>query len=32
MDDLKKVRAYEKGHNNRNTLIEQIDRKIKAAS
>ena len=32
VDDLKKVRAYEKGHNNRNTLIEQIDRKIKAAS
>jgi hypothetical protein len=32
VDDLKKVRVYEKGHNNRNTLIEQIDRKIKAAS
>jgi hypothetical protein len=32
VDDLKKVRAYEKGHNNRNTLIEQIDRKIKSAS
>ncbi len=32
VDDLKKVRAYEKGHNNRNTLVEQIDRKIKAAS
>lgn len=32
VEDLKKVRAYEKGHKNRDTVIEQIDRKIKAAS
>jgi hypothetical protein len=31
-DELKKVRAYEKRHKNRETLIEQIDRKIKASS
>jgi len=29
-DELKKVRAYEKSHKNRDTLVEQIDRKIKA--
>ncbi len=32
VEDLRKVRAYEKGHKNRDTLVEQIDRKIKAAS
>ena len=32
VEDLKKVRAYEKGTKNRDTLVEQIDRKIKAAS
>ena len=32
VEDLKKVRAYEKGNKNRDTLVEQIDRKIKAAS
>jgi hypothetical protein len=32
VEDLRKVRAYEKGHKNRDTVIEQIDRKIKAAS
>lgn len=31
-DDLKKVRAYEKRHKNRDTLVEQIDRRIKATS
>jgi hypothetical protein len=31
-DELKKVRAYEKRNKNRETLVEQIDRKIKAAS
>ncbi|MBA2376476.1 MAG: hypothetical protein H0V75_10145, partial [Rubrobacter sp.] len=31
-DELKKVRAYEKSHKNRDTLVEQIDRKIKANS
>ena len=32
VEDLRKVRAYEKGNKNRDTLVEQIDRKIKAAS
>lgn len=32
VEDLKKVRAYEKGNKDRDTLVEQIDRKIKAAS
>lgn len=31
-DELKKVRAYEKRHKNRDSLVEQIDRKIKATS
>lgn len=31
-DELKKVREYEKQNKNRDTLIEQIDRKIKANS
>ncbi|MBA2690948.1 MAG: hypothetical protein H0U65_00430 [Rubrobacter sp.] len=31
-DELKKVRTYEKRHKNRDTLVEQIDRKIKANS
>ena len=31
-EDLKKLRAYEKQNKNRETLIDQIDRKIKAAS
>lgn len=31
-DELKKVRAYEKRHKNRDSLVEQIDRKIKANS
>lgn len=31
-DELKKVRTYEKRHKNRETLVEQIDRKIKANS
>jgi|SRR5215210_1259931 len=31
-EQLKRVREYEKGHKNRETLIEQIDRKIKAAT
>lgn len=31
-DELKKVREYEKRHKNRDTLVEQIDRKIKATS
>lgn len=30
-EDLKKVRAYEKQHKNRDSLVEQIDRKIKSA-
>jgi hypothetical protein len=30
-DELKKVRAYEKQHKNRDSLVEQIDRKIKSA-
>ena len=32
VEDLKKVRAYEKGNKDRDTLIEQIDRKLTAAS
>lgn len=32
LEDLKKVRAYEKSHKDRDTVVEQIDRKIKAAS
>jgi hypothetical protein len=31
-DELKKVREYEKQNKDRQTLIEQIDRKIKANS
>lgn len=31
-DDIKKVRAYEKSHKDRDSLIEQFDRKIKAVS
>lgn len=31
-DELKKVRTYEKRHKNRDSLVEQIDRKIKANS
>lgn len=31
-DDLKKVRTYEKSHKNRDALVKQIDRKIKATS
>lgn len=31
-DELRKVRNYEKQHKNRETLVEQIDRRIKAAS
>jgi hypothetical protein len=31
-DQLKKVREFEKNHKNRETLIEQIDRKIRANS
>src|SRR3712207_1226278 len=31
-DQLKKVRQFEKNHKNRETLIEQIDRKIRANS
>jgi hypothetical protein len=31
-DELKRVRDYEKRNKNRDTLIEQIDRKIRAAS
>jgi hypothetical protein len=31
-EHLKTVREYEKRNKNRNTLIEQIDRKIKAAT
>ena len=30
-DELKKVREYEKRNKNRETLIEQIDRKIRAS-
>ena len=30
-EDLKKVRNYEKQHKNRDSLVEQIDRKIKSA-
>lgn len=30
-EDLKKVRSYEKQHKNRDSLVEQIDRKIKSA-
>jgi hypothetical protein len=29
-EQLKKVREFEKNHKNRETLIEQIDRKIRA--
>ncbi len=32
VDQLKKVREYEKRNKNRDTVIEQLDRKIKAAS
>ena len=32
VDQLKKVREYEKRNKNRETVIEQVDRKIKAAS
>jgi len=31
-EDLKKLRVYEKQNKNRETLIDQIDRKIKAAT
>jgi hypothetical protein len=31
-EDLKKVREYEKRNKNRDTLVEQLDRKIKAGS
>ncbi|MGH3087043.1 MAG: hypothetical protein ACRDSJ_06955 [Rubrobacteraceae bacterium] len=31
-DELEKVREHEKRHKNRETLVEQIDRKIKASS
>ena len=31
-EDLKKLRVYEKQNKNRQTLVDQIDRKIKAAS
>ena len=31
-EQLKKVREFEKNHKNRETLVAQIDRKIKAAS
>lgn len=27
-EDLKRVRAYEEGHKNRKTLLEQLERKI----
>lgn len=30
--ELTKVEAYEKGNKNRETVIEQIERKVKAAS
>lgn len=30
-DELKRVRAYEKQHKNRDSLVEQIDRKLKSA-
>lgn len=32
VDELKKVRTYEKSNKSRDTLVDQIDRKIKAAS
>ncbi len=32
VEDLKKVRKYEKQNKNRDTLLEQINRKIRAAS
>jgi hypothetical protein len=32
VEEIEKVRAYEKRHKNRETLLEQIDRKMKAAS
>ncbi|HEX2182286.1 MAG TPA: hypothetical protein VHH10_08370, partial [Rubrobacteraceae bacterium] len=32
VEQLKRVREYEKRNKNRDTLIEQIDRKIKAAT
>jgi hypothetical protein len=32
VEELKKVREYEKRNKNRETLIEQIDRKIRANS
>ncbi len=32
VEDLKKVREYEKQNKNRDTLLEQINRKIRAAS
>ena len=31
-EELKRVRDYERRHKNRDTLIEQLDRKIKASS
>jgi len=31
-EDLKKLRVYEKQNKNRETLIDQLDRKIKAAT
>ena len=31
-EEMKKVRTYEKRHKSRETLIEQLDRKINAAS
>ena len=31
-EDLKKLRVYEKQNENRETLIDQLDRKIKAAT
>jgi hypothetical protein len=31
-DELQKVRAYEEQNKNRDTLLEQIDRKINAAA
>jgi hypothetical protein len=30
--ELKKVQSYEKGHKNRNTVVEQLDRRISEAS
>jgi hypothetical protein len=32
VEEIEKVRVYEKQHKNRETLLEQIDRKTKAAS